>query len=948
MSAHKPENVAAPVTSQPVGPTGPAFPAANVTPRRAMGGSSADATVSSSGRVRASSTHDKDMARNFLAGLDPRANKFTFQFFSDRGKGSAEIFHGTLDEVWPKVLQLNTQQRGIAVFVVINETDLKGRKSENIVRPRALFADADNPAQMKSCKNVLDACGATPSMIVVSGRGYHSYFCADNIPLDQFSALQKTLSEKLGTDAAVHDLPRVMRLPGTLHLKNPAQPKLVKLIKGPVVGWNLPNLIAKLGLSPVNAATVHTQPGAGKIAATVTSVPEAFVGQRPAPTFAHLDPLKDNLSAGIKYEETPLDPRSVIYGCPFFRDALATNGKEHSQPLWNLTILAATFWINGEGFAHALGKAHPGYTPASTDAMFARKMKERSEKGLGWPSCKAIHGAGSKFCTTCPHFAKNKSPLNLAQPYQASAAPSTMSSQASASAPASFVDPYSDFAGPAFPLEVLPPTLINFVDAEHRAMGADPSAIAMAALTVVAGAMHAETNVRVGEGWLEKPILWSALIGPPSTMKSPIIDKVIKPLTKIDYERAKAWKQELAIWQQNQKTKVKTSPPPRKPRCIINDVTPEKVAEILSRDPSGSLMVHDELAGLVGSFERYTGGIASRAFYLSCWNGGPFTKDRVGKGVHDPAAEIHVDNLALGVLGGIQPDRLVELRDLTSDGLLQRFLPLLMRTSERGDEYYPVAGAEADYEALIRSVNATLPCSYQFDADALEVRDRLIDHLHTLEKVDGFSTALIGAIGKLKGYFGRISLVLEAARQHDAKWLQSLIPPGFTPEVAKQLNELMGLDPKDPKESLSAGIYSDRGISRQTAEAAEKLTREFLLPHIFGLYDFVVNGGKDRDTLRVIGDFILASNKDRLRPSDITSGVRALRGRPEQTIREWAGRFCAMGWLEPQEEKPGLPTKAWLVQPGLRDHFAKRRQEAQEARKRAHEILKAGGSRGGA
>ena len=57
------------------------------------------------------------------------------------------------------------------------------------------------------------------------------------------------------------------------------------------------------------------------------------------------------------------------------------------------------------------------------------------------------------------------------------------------------------------------------------------------------------------------------------------------------------------------------------------------------------------------------------------------------------------------------------------------------------------------------------------------------------------------------------------------------------------------------------------------------------------------------------------------------------------------GRFCAMGWLEPEEAKPGVPPKAWLVVPGLREHFAERRKQAQEARAEAHAILKAGGSR---
>jgi hypothetical protein len=394
---------------------------------------------------------------------------------------------------------------------------------------------------------------------------------------------------------------------------------------------------------------------------------------------------------------------------------------------------------------------------------------------------------------------------------------------------------------------------------------------------------------------------------------------------------------------------TKRVPPPAKPtRCIINDATSEKVAEILSRDPSGSLMVHDELAGWFDSFERYSSG-SSRAFYLSCWNGGSFSKDRVARGAKDPAAEIHVDNLALSILGGIQPDRLAKLRDLTSDGLLQRFLPVLMPSAKRGDEYHLVAGAEADYEGLIKAINDAPPQNYHFSDEALEVRDRVIDYLHKLETVDGFPSAMIGAIGKLKGYFVRICLVLHVGRQHDPMSGNLpdgfVLPESFTPEAREHLRKLFEIEPGEPIESLSAGLSTSTAISRRTAEAAEKVLRQFLLPHIQGLYDVVVNGGQDRDMVRSIGDFILASNKPRLRPSDFTAGVRALRGQPEQKIREWVGRFCAMDWLQPVEEKPGVPPKAWLVVPGLREHFAERRKQAEAARAEAHAILKAGGSR---
>jgi hypothetical protein len=199
--------------------------------------------------------HDKAMAGRFLAGLDPKAAKFTFQFFVDCGVGRTQIFHGTLDEVWPKVLALNTTEHGVGVFVNISETDFKGRKAENIIRPRALFADADSKGQAEQCIAIFEACSVQPSMAVSSGRGYHFYFCTE-LPLDQFSEMQKRLIAKLGTDPAVKDLSRVMRLPGTLHLKDPTRPRPVKLLGSPnaaVRRWQLPDLVSQLGLSPLAA-----------------------------------------------------------------------------------------------------------------------------------------------------------------------------------------------------------------------------------------------------------------------------------------------------------------------------------------------------------------------------------------------------------------------------------------------------------------------------------------------------------------------------------------------------------------------------------------------------------------------------------------------------------------------------------------------------------------------
>ena len=191
--------------------------------------------------------HDKAMASTFLTYLDPTATRFTFQTFDDnkdrKSKALARVLHGTLDACFAELTHLNNL--GAGIFITVNETNFLGRSAKNIVRPRALFHDADGDEQVTRATTVIEAHDAIPSMTVSSGGGRHGYYICDDIPLDQFSALQKSLAAKLGTDPAVHDLPRVMRLPGMLHLKDPSKPRLVKLVAtdGAVRRWKLSDLI---------------------------------------------------------------------------------------------------------------------------------------------------------------------------------------------------------------------------------------------------------------------------------------------------------------------------------------------------------------------------------------------------------------------------------------------------------------------------------------------------------------------------------------------------------------------------------------------------------------------------------------------------------------------------------------------------------------------------------
>src|SRR5439155_8062975 len=136
-----------------------------------------------------------------------------------------------------------------------------------------------------------------------------------------------------------------------------------------------------------------------------------------------------------------------------------------------------------------------------------------------------------------------------------------------------------------------------------------------------------------------------------------------------------------------------------------------------------------------------------------------------------------------------------------------RFLSVLMKSAKLRDPDYPVAVVEAEYEKLIKSINALPARNYHFADEATEVRDNVLSYLHKLEQVDGFSPSLIGAIGKLKGYFARICLVLHIARRHDALMGNAGQPEplhsSFTRAEGERLRKLFGLQPND---CLSAGI----------------------------------------------------------------------------------------------------------------------------------------------
>jgi len=157
-----------------------------------------------------------------IAFTDQFEGNMIWQTFDDsdkhRGK-MARVMNGDLWDVQDRLEAMN--KSGAGVFVAVNE--MKGNKRANAEtkRVRFLVADFDGVDPRPAFKD-------KPHMIVESSPGkFHCYWRITDCPPDAYRQLQKSIIRKHGSDPAVCDLARVLRVPGFNH--NKGEPFMTKL-----------------------------------------------------------------------------------------------------------------------------------------------------------------------------------------------------------------------------------------------------------------------------------------------------------------------------------------------------------------------------------------------------------------------------------------------------------------------------------------------------------------------------------------------------------------------------------------------------------------------------------------------------------------------------------------------------------------------------------------------
>lgn len=360
--------------------------------------------------------------------------------------------------------------------------------------------------------------------------------------------------------------------------------------------------------------------------------------------------------------------------------------------------------------------------------------------------------------------------------------------------------PLPNFLPPvqAFDAALLPESLRGWVkDIAHR-MQCPPDFVAVAAVVAASSLIGARAVVfpKTRDDWKVTPNLWGLAVGRPGVKKSPAIQEALNPLNKLEAKERELWQASYDSWEidnriaamraeanEKEARKVAAKDPdkarallqteakaekPAARRFVVNDSTVEKLGELLTANPWGTLSYRDEIHGLLCSMDKQ-GQEESRAFYLQGYDGDKgYTFDRIGRGTS------YIPRVCIAMLGGIQPGKLESyVRDAVSggagdDGFLQRFGLTVWPDTDKQFIYtdqWPEKSAKeqawAVFERLaqLQPANDAEPVEWRFSPEAQNHFKAWLIDLETEIRGDELHPALISHLSKYRKLIPALALV---------------------------------------------------------------------------------------------------------------------------------------------------------------------------------------------
>jgi hypothetical protein len=260
---------------------------------------------------------------------------------------------------------------------------------------------------------------------------------------------------------------------------------------------------------------------------------------------------------------------------------------------------------------------------------------------------------------------------------------------------------------PDFPIDTLSTECGEWTQRAAHGAGVTLDHVAVPLLGIVSSLIGTARRVMPSRSWSEPMTLWADIIGFSGDGKTPGINVTKRALAQVERDRRtkiadlqrahetrveaakaarKKWKDEMekaaegAVVSLDKFRSTKGAEPPRlmpaeavdpgpfvAPRLYISNTTIERLAVLLQARPQGMLLLADELAALFLNMSRYSGGTDAE-FWLEAWCGGPYRVERMNR------PSIDLDHLLVGLVGGLQPDKLARSFGGDLDGMYARVL----------------------------------------------------------------------------------------------------------------------------------------------------------------------------------------------------------------------------------------------------------------------------------
>lgn len=396
---------------------------------------------------------------------------------------------------------------------------------------------------------------------------------------------------------------------------------------------------------------------------------------------------------------------------------------------------------------------------------------------------------------------------------------------------------------PAFPLHLLPDEWRCWIDDTAQSAGTAVDYVAQGVLAAVAALGGAGVRIRVTPAWSESLVLWLALVGSPSSGKSPALASVREQLAQIEegvreedgHRRSKhaARLEDARIANDRWRDECETAanqgrPAPLRPleagfdqpfvpsQIVVADATMEALADVVAGNPRGVILWRDELTAWLANLGRYASGGSDRAHWLEAWAAAGVTINRRSR-----TTPLHLPKFPVSVVGSIQPDRLAEAFQGSDDGMAARFLyawPDLPKYTSLMDRRIPRDDmALAMLQNIVTVSSAEQPLTMSFDGQAIGFFDGFLRGLHDEAERRPSDGLAAGWLGKGRGTVARLAGALTLL-----DW------------------------------SENGAQEAPRTVGRETVEAAATLWRDYFRPHAETVFNQAGKTDRDRHARRVV------------------------------------------------------------------------------------------------